>query len=88
MKRSPATRKTSLVALATAVVLGGVTSALGKDNEDKHDNGGFVRPCSLDGVNPALHPEIFGSPDAAKAFGFVLGPDHAWHVTTNCRAGR
>jgi len=28
--------------------------------------GGNVRPCSLDGVNPAHHPQIFGNPATAR----------------------
>lgn len=46
--------------------------------------GGYVIPCSLDGVNPVYHPEIFGNPAVARAYGFVRGPDHAWHVMKNC----
>jgi hypothetical protein len=42
-------------------------------------------PCSLDGVNPVHHPEIFGNPAAARSFGFYLGPDRAWHVVPGCR---
>jgi hypothetical protein len=37
-------------------------------------------PGSLDGVNPAYHPHIFGNPAVAKAYGFVQSPDHTWHV--------
>jgi hypothetical protein len=43
-----------------------------------------VRPCSLDGVNPAYHPDIFANPAAAKSYGFVLGPDRTWHVRAGC----
>jgi hypothetical protein len=46
--------------------------------------GGFVKPCSLVGVNPAYHPDIFGNPAAARAYGFVLGRDRRWHVEQNC----
>jgi hypothetical protein len=30
-----------------------------------------VKPCSLDGVNPVYHPDIFGNPAVARSFGFV-----------------
>lgn len=45
---------------------------------------GYVMPCSLDGVNPAYHPDIFGNPAAARAFGFVQSRDGTWHVQNNC----
>jgi hypothetical protein len=41
-------------------------------------------PCSLDGVNPVYHPHIFGNPAVARSYGFVQGPDHTWHVISNC----
>ena len=47
--------------------------------------GGYVIPCSLDGVNPVYHPEIFGNPAVAKAYGFVQVRDRTWHVVKNCR---
>ena len=47
--------------------------------------GGFVKPCSLDGVNPIYHPEIFGNPNFARAFyGFVRAQDGSWHVLPGC----
>jgi hypothetical protein len=48
------------------------------------ERGGWVVPCSLDGVNPAQHPEIFGSPTVAKSYGFVRSRDGSWHVAENC----
>jgi hypothetical protein len=48
--------------------------------------GGFVKPCSLDGVNPVAHPEIFGNPALAlREYGFVRARDGSWHVIPNCR---
>jgi hypothetical protein len=47
---------------------------------DYENYGGFVKPCSLDGVNPVHHPDIFGSPAAARSFGFVQSRDGVWHV--------
>jgi hypothetical protein len=52
---------------------------------DYENQGGNVKPCSLDGVNPAYHPEIFGNPAAAREFGFVRSPDGTWH--TSCAGG-
>jgi len=47
--------------------------------------GGFVKPCSLDGVNPAYHPAIFGNPVFARVYyGFVRAPDGSWHVVPGC----
>jgi hypothetical protein len=45
-----------------------------------------VRPCSLSGVNPALHPEIFGSPAIAATYGFVQA-NGSWHVAPGCHRG-
>jgi hypothetical protein len=49
--------------------------------------GGYLLPCSLDGVNPAHHPDIFGSPAAAREYGFVQSRDGVWHVQANCQRG-
>jgi hypothetical protein len=39
----------------------------------------------LGGVNPALHPEIFGNPAvAAREYGFIRARDGTWHVEPNC----
>ena len=47
--------------------------------------GGFVKPCSLDGVNPVYHPDIFGNPALARAvYGFVQARDGSWHVIPGC----
>jgi hypothetical protein len=43
-----------------------------------------VAPCSLDGVNPAYHPYIFGNPAVAKSHGFERSRDGAWRVRDNC----
>jgi hypothetical protein len=49
---------------------------------------GFVIPCSLDGVNPAYHPSIFGNPAIAwRDYGFVRSPDGGWHVERSCVRG-
>jgi hypothetical protein len=53
---------------------------------DYEYEGGYVKPCSLAGVNPAYHPEIFGNPAAAREFGFAQSRDGTWH-TQNCLGG-
>jgi hypothetical protein len=77
----------ALVALAIISAFGvlGTTSAAWSFFDGRHHRGGFVKPCSLDGVNPVYHPDIFGNPAVARAYyGFVQGPDRSWHVQANC----
>jgi hypothetical protein len=72
----------ALVAVAMISALG-ATSATASDHRPRER--GFVMPCSLDGVNPTYHPDIFGSAAAARSYGFVRSGDGAWHVMPNCR---
>jgi hypothetical protein len=74
----------AFVALAiTAVgVLSTACAALAKGG--RHTSGN-VRPCSLDGVNPVYHPQIFGNAATALSFGFVQSRDGTWQVVPNCR---
>lgn len=75
--------KKAFIMLAVTTALGflGAASAIAMDDTDKRgERGGYVVPCSLSGVNPALHPEIFGNPAAAREFGFVQSRDGVWHV--------
>jgi hypothetical protein len=67
------------IALAAALILGTASGALASD---RGDTGGFVMPGSLDGVNPADHPGIFGNAATARAYGFVESPNHTWHVAS------
>jgi hypothetical protein len=81
--------KMAFIALAVITALGvlGTASAVaGQDDmNERGERGGSVRPCSLDGVNPAHHPEIFGNPAvAAREYGFVRSRDGTWHVEPNC----
>jgi hypothetical protein len=81
--------KKAILALAVTTALGilGAASAVaGQDDmNERGERGGSVRPCSLDGVNPAHHPEIFGDPAvAAREYGFVKSRDGTWHVEPNC----
>ena len=80
--------KMALLALAVTPALGilGVSPAAGSVcRDDPSQCGGFVMPCSLDGVNPVYHPQIFGNPAVARSYGFVRSRDGAWYVQPNCR---
>jgi hypothetical protein len=73
-------------AAVAALTLGVVSATAANDRDDRgHERGGFVVPCSLDGVNPAFHPEVFGNAATALSFGFVQGPDRVWRVRPDCR---
>jgi hypothetical protein len=78
---------------SVAFAIAAATSALTATSADAfilghHTRGGFVLPCSLAGVNPAYHPDIFGNPALAfQVYGFVQGPDRSWHVVNNCVRG-
>jgi hypothetical protein len=83
----------AFVMLTTTAALGALSAAYAVAKDDDSDRrgerGGSVRPCSLDGVNPAHHPEIFGNPAAAaREFGFVKSQDGTWRVQENCLRGR
>jgi hypothetical protein len=69
------------IALAAALILSTASAALASDHEDQ--SGGSVMPGSLDGVNPADHPGIFGNPATARTYGFVQSSDGTWHVQAN-----
>jgi hypothetical protein len=66
------------IALAIALVLGGASAALASN--DNEPSGGFVVSGSLDGVNPADHPGIFGNPATARSYGFVRTQQGTWEV--------
>jgi hypothetical protein len=74
-----------LFAIAVALSLLGISVAMASSVGDGRHKGGYVKPCSLDGVNPVYHPDIFGDPAVAKAYyGFVRGRDGTWQVQNNC----
>jgi hypothetical protein len=89
-RKTTMSAKKAFILLATTAALGvlGAASAVAKDDMDNRgERGGSVVPCSLSGVNPAVHPEIFGDPAvAARQFGFVKSRDGTWHVQDNCSA--
>ena len=62
------------IALAAALILGTASAALAANDSDD-EKGGFVIPGSMDGVNPAYHPDIFGNTRKAdQAYGYVAAP--------------
>jgi hypothetical protein len=80
--------KKAFVALAIATALGvlGAAPASATDRDDHGiERGGAVQRCTLDGVNPAYHPEVFGNAATAKSYGFYQTPDRVWHVLPDCR---
>jgi hypothetical protein len=81
--------KIALIVLVGVTVFGVsiATSVAGgrDDSGDRRDRTGSVVPCSLDGVNPAYHPEIFGNAAAAASYGFVRSPNGTWQVRPGCR---
>jgi hypothetical protein len=79
-----------MLAIAAGSSALGFAAADAKDDIDKRaERGGSVVPCSLAGVNPAYHPEIFGNPAvAAREYGFVKSRDGTWRVQDNCLRGR
>jgi hypothetical protein len=76
---------TSSITMIFAVL--GVSAALASEHERdiNRERGGFVVPCSLAGVNPAYHPEVFANAATARSMGFVQSPDGVWHVAPGCR---
>ena len=79
--------KKAVVVLAFTTALGilGAASAAASDRDRGSRERGYVVPCSLVGVNPVYHPDIFGNAATAYAFGFVRSRDGAWQVAPNCR---
>lgn len=79
--------KKAIIALAVTVGMGalGIAVAAAKDMGDRPHEGGAVVPCSLAGVNPVHHPEVFGNAATAAAYGFVRSRDGTWQVGPNCR---
>jgi hypothetical protein len=81
--------KKAILALAvTSAALGILGAAPATANVDRPDRtdekGGAVTACSLSGVNPAHHPEVFSNAATALSLGFVKSRDGAWQVVPNC----
>ncbi len=81
-----------LAAVAALDVLSGTSAARAFNDCDDYyyyqGCRGFVVPCSLDGVNPAYHPSIFGNPRVAREqYGFIRSRNGTWQVERNCVRG-
>jgi hypothetical protein len=71
-------------ALGTFRVLAAAFGA-GVDKEPREPiEPGSIMPCSLVGVNPVYHPEVFANPATAREFGFIRAKDGTWQVIPNC----
>jgi hypothetical protein len=75
------------IALAAVLLLGTASAALAGGSRNDGPSGGYVVPGSLDGVNPAVHPRIFGNPAVAHSYGFLQSRDGSWHVRPDWRWG-
>ena len=74
-----------VVTTAVLRILGAASAAANDRGDERSRERGSVRPCSLDGVNPAYHPYIFGNAAAAYAqYGFIRSRDGTWQVEPNC----
>ena len=75
-----------LLAAGTAMIVFTASSAQALYDYDREDP--YVKPCSLHGVNPVHHAEIFGDPAVAKSYGFVRSRDGTWRVAPGCGANQ
>jgi hypothetical protein len=78
-------RKRAFVVLAVTTALGILATSSAAWSfffDSGRRRGGFVIPCSLDGVNSAYHPWIFGDPAVAYSlYGFIwLRPIAGWQL--------
>lgn len=60
-----------ITALSVLDAASAIASAQDSSRNSGRERGGFVMPCSLDGVNPVHHPDIFGNPAVARSYGFI-----------------
>jgi hypothetical protein len=74
----------AVAAITTALGILLASSAFASDRGSRGRERGYVVPCSLVGVNPAYHPEIFGNAAAAASYGFVRSPNGTWQVRPGC----
>ena len=70
-----------LAAVATGVVFGTASTTWAQYGGESN-----VRQCSLSGINPVNHPEVFSNPAVAATYGFVQS-NGSWHVAPGCRRG-
>jgi hypothetical protein len=77
------------VALAAALIVGTASAALANDSGE-NNQGGFVMPGSMDGVNPVYHPRWFPGyaahhDNAGNAYGYAATPKHTHHRVSHER---
>jgi hypothetical protein len=76
------------VVLAAALMLGTASAALAADSGE-NSFGGFVKPGSMDGVNPVYHPGWFPGyarrDSAGASYGYVAPKPTHRHVQTQDR---
>jgi hypothetical protein len=60
------------IVIAAVLVLGLASAAQAGGRDDADPSGGYVVDAGGSGVNPALHPEIFGQ--AEKVYGYAAVP--------------
>jgi hypothetical protein len=70
-----------LAAVATGAVFGTASATWAQYGGESN-----IRQCSLSGVNPVHHPEVFSNPTIAATYGFVQSHG-SWHVAPGCRRG-
>jgi hypothetical protein len=81
--------KKALALLAAVVALSVLGTVSAQALHHSNRKGGFVIPCSLVGVNPVFHPEVFSDPFLAREeYGFVRSRDGTWQVERNCARGQ
>jgi hypothetical protein len=69
----------TLIAMSAAIALGiiGAASVAQASDSGENDQGGFVMPGSMTGVNPVFHPGWFGkASNAGSAYGYAVLPIH------------
>jgi hypothetical protein len=74
-----------LAAVAAGAVFGTVSTTWAQYGGGSNTRGS-VTACSLSGVNPADHPDVFSNPTVAATYGFVQSKG-SWHVAPGCRRG-
>jgi hypothetical protein len=79
-------RSATVLAIAAAMAIVGSRASWAFFDGGRH-RGGYVLPCSLDGVNPVYHPGIFRNPAVAAAYGFFQSPSGRWQVRPDCMRG-
>jgi hypothetical protein len=82
--------KKAFVPLVIISVLGTTSAAWSSSDADRRlstHHRLFVMPCSLVGINPVWHPNIFGNPAVAREYGFIRSKDGTWRVEPSCLRG-